>query len=642
MILNERQDVVANTHSGCVVVIAGPGSGKTRTLVERIERLQAAGAHPKGIYACTFTVRAADELEARLAAPIGYAGTIHGLARRLLLAYPDNHPLGPNFSILDTQDVDDLMKQAHAEARLRSSLRTLRRKIQEIHDVGGDPDALPPEDSVEGIDARRLIVAYRSAKDRLLAEDFDGLIARARTLLLTNPQIAAQIANRIEHLSVDEAQDLDAAQDQFLDLVAPAASAVPGGARSVLVVGDPLQSIYGWRGGRPEIMMRRAAAAHVVVQLGTNYRSVPAIVALSNRVADDDPLKPESYILDASRPAAADGAPAVVPCPRFADDVAEISALCGMVERAVAGGIPAKGVAVLARTNATLAGVARILKERGVPCQHLGQRKARLEQDELRGAVAYVRLAINAADDFAVLRALRCPARPSLARDPYFERRMRAGAQGASLWTAVMRANTWAESGELDALGEFEFQVKTLAAACAGPDWASGISALLEALATAHRALGLSTRADEIGWLDGLLRKYADGRVGRKRGTPSARGFLWWVLHGQGAGEHDPEADAVTLSTVHLAKGLEWPVVFVPGLVERVFPSSQSVDAAARGDFRAITEELRVFFVAATRAADRLILTSCATIAARYAGGLPFPATPSRFLRYAAATGAVV
>lgn len=103
------------------------------------------------------------------------------------------------------------------------------------------------------------------------------------------------------HLSVDEAQDLDEAQDSFLDLVAPQADALPGTGRSVLVVGDPLQSIYAWRGGRPEILLRRAESAHLVVQLARNYRSVPAIVALANRVAADDPLRPETYVLEAAR-----------------------------------------------------------------------------------------------------------------------------------------------------------------------------------------------------------------------------------------------------------------------------------------------------------------------------------------------------
>lgn len=302
MNLNERQEAVADARSGRVVVVAGPGSGKTRVLVERIRRLLASGAPARAIYATTFTVRAADELEERLeGTTLGFCGTIHGLARRLLLAYPEHHPLGPSFSILDTADVDDLYKAAHAEARLRSPLRTLRRKIADLHDVGGDPDALPPEDSVESIDARRLLVGYRAAKDRLRAEDFDGLVTRARTMLLSHPDVALSVSRGVEHLSVDEAQDLDEAQDSFLDLVAPAADAVPGAGRSVLFVGDPLQSIYGWRGGRPEILLRRAADAHTVVQLARNYRSVPAIVALSNRVAADDPLRPPSYVLEANR-----------------------------------------------------------------------------------------------------------------------------------------------------------------------------------------------------------------------------------------------------------------------------------------------------------------------------------------------------
>lgn len=302
MKLDERQETVSSAHEGRVVVIAGPGSGKTRTLVERIRRMVVAGVPPAVIYATTFTVRAADELEERLGGThLGYCGTIHGLARRLLIQHPDAHPLGSHFSVLDSADVEDLYKAAHAEAKLRSPLRTLRRKVSEIHHAGGDPDALPPEDSQEGIEARRLILAYREMKSRVRAEDFDGLVTRARTMLLSHPEVSLSISRSTMHLSVDEAQDLDEAQDSFLDLVAPQADALPGTGRSVLVVGDPLQSIYAWRGGRPEILLRRAESAHLVVQLARNYRSVPAIVALANRVAADDPLRPETYVLEAAR-----------------------------------------------------------------------------------------------------------------------------------------------------------------------------------------------------------------------------------------------------------------------------------------------------------------------------------------------------
>lgn len=321
-------------------------------------------------------------------------------------------------------------------------------------------------------------------------------------------------------------------------------------------------------------------------------------------------------------------------CPPFVNDEAELEALAGMVGRAIEGGAPAKTIAVLCRTNDTAEAVARLLAAASVPCQHLGQRRDRIETEAVRAALAVARLAVNPADDLAVLRALRCPHRDALG-SPSFEKRLRDGAQGGSLLASVRRAKAWAEGDEAGALSTFEAQTHELARSCVPEDdtaWVTAYADRLESLAVAHEALHFPTRAADLRWLRGLLFDYAAGRVrSRRRLEKTLRGFLFWTLHGQGAGEHDPEADAVTISTVHLAKGLEWPIVFVPGLVERVFPSFQAVD---RGD---TTEELRTFFVAATRAADRLVLTSCRSISPKGPWGLPFQAAPSRFLRYASA-----
>lgn len=653
MDLNERQEAVASTQEGRLVVLAGPGSGKTRVAVERIRRMLKNGEHPREVWAVTFTVRAAAELEERLERTIGFAGTIHGLARRILTEFPDaDHALGSYFSVLDgspgtpqsrdsrrRNDVDDLMNLAHRDAKLKTKIGLLRSRIGEAAVCG----SLPDEDSTIGLEARKLLLAYSGLKARLRAEDFDGLVARASRVLRENPLVAQEVRRRTKHLTVDEAQDLDATQDAFLELVSPSDDALPGTGRSRMLVGDVLQSIYGWRGGTPEILLRHAAAAHTVVNLVTNYRSVPGIVDLSNRVASDDPIRPDGYVLDAARPAGE--VEAVSAPPPFATDVDEVEAVAGIVARAAeVHGF--KGVAVLARTNATLAGVARVLASRDIPHQVLGARRERLQQEELRGAIAYARLALNTADDFALLHALRCPARPSLKEDPKFEDRLRDAAAGASLWAGLSRFRTWAKQSECDALEFFHGQIESLRAAFVGgaesDGWHRALDDLFGFLAGAHAALGLETRAIEIQWLRGVLDAFVAGtRPGTRRWNRTARGFLWWILHGQGAGEHDPEADAVTLSTVHLAKGLEWPVVIIPGLVEDVFPSSQSIEAAACGEWRAMHEELRCFFVASTRARDRLVLLGCSTVSPVW-GGLPFRASPSRFLRYAGPGGPVV
>jgi DNA helicase-2/ATP-dependent DNA helicase PcrA len=245
---------------------------------------------------------------------------------------------------------------------------------------------------------------------------------------------------------------------------------------------------------------------------------------------------------------------------------------------------------------------------------------------------AYLRVALNPADDLAVLRALDCPPRPALRADPTFRARLEAAAAGGSLMHAVGSLG-WATGYEQVDLTCFAAQVARLADAVRSSLWDGVFLGIIGALAEDLAGLGLHTRAADARWLGMLVLDFQRGGVG-KRAQKTAAGFLWWATHGQGAGEHDADVDAVTLSTVHLAKGLEWPIVFLPGMTERTFPSAQSLDAAALGRRRALDEELRVFFVACTRAADSLVLTSSALVHPAF-GGLPFRASPSRFLAFA-------
>ena len=631
MNLNERQEEVARAVDGRVVVIAGPGSGKTATLVERIRRLQQAGAHPREIAACTFTVRAATELEERIGTPLGFCGTIHGLARWLLQAYPDHHALGSEFSVIDEDDASDLYRASHAALRLRCGLTKLRKRIREVFQSGGDPESLPPEVDAEGVEARRLELDYRAACARIRATDYDGLIRGARLLLLTNADVTRMVRDRIRHLSVDEAQDLDPAQDDLLELVAPAADAIPGTQRSTLFVGDPLQSIYSWRGGTPSLLLERAKRAHTTVMLGHNYRSSGGIVDLANDVAKADPLRPPEYMLLRMKPTTGKE---VWLCRPFKDDVDEVSQVVGMVQRARIAGTPLRDVAVLARTNAVLEAVAARLREGGVDVQHLGARRARLDQEVCRGAIAYLRVAANPADDLALLRAIACPPRPELLFDRTFPQRLRAAAEGGPLLDALARAATWANRTEVDAADAIVGLIEDVRAE---PQWFRGVDGLWSFLETAHRALNLESRADELAWMRKMLAAVVEERMPGWRRVFSVQTFLWWLAHGQGAGEHDPTAEAVTLSTIHLAKGLEWPVVFLPALAERVFPTSQAITALAAGDTEAMDEERRCFFVGATRAKNQVVLTHPAAMPDRRGTDLRFPAEPSRFLRHARA-----
>lgn len=649
--LNAEQERVAAFRRGRCVVVAGPGSGKTRVVVERIRRMLKEGTHPSEVVVCTFTVRAAAELETRLEASLGYCGTIHGLAFRLLTLYADaDGALGAHFSVLDEQDRLDLLRAVRRECCLKTSAEVMLRILAELEQGANDPQGEPPKLSREYLDAGTLLRGYRERKARLNAEDFPGLINRARLLLLRNPGIAAQIQQRWPHVSVDEAQDNDGAQDSLLELLAPASSFLPveGFERSLVVVGDPLQSIYRWRGGEPRLFLRRAEEAHERVFLGRNYRSRPEIVELSNVLAHANSLCPPGYELVAERPSA--GPDAVTVLEPLADNRAEAAAMADVLRDVVRkGDARPRDVAVLARTNATLELLAAELTKREVPFQLLGANRDRIREPEVRGAIAYAQLALNTADDYALCRALESPHRAPLS-DRTFYTRLGESSRGGSFWAGlqhILAGRTRVEFSEHErtALGLFAEQIATLQPGPGGESaspfgWSGAYDELLSFLVDVHARLGLVSRAVNLRWLRGLLGDFVAGRIpGKRRGPSSLSAFVWWLLFGQGPNEHDPEKDAVTLSTVHLSKGLEWPIVLVPDLTEGGFPSTQAVNAELDGNTEAMAEEHRVFFVAATRAANVLLLSHGRAHISPWGDGLPFAVQSSRFLRLAREAG---
>lgn len=634
--LTPDQAEAAGFLHGRLVVTAGPGSGKTRVLVERIRNLLEI-AHPFEIVAVTFTNKAADELEARLGVSLGYVGTLHGFAHSILSAFPDAEAaMGPRFGVLSELDRRDLVracaKEVASPVPLGPTLEILARHAQS---EAAPKSPIPPLGSRE-VYVEKTRQAYEARKARYRLEDFDGLIARARMILERNPLAAQQIRQRVRHLSVDEAQDLDRSQDALLELVAPedGATTLAMGNRSIALVGDPLQAIYGWRGGDPEILAERGERAHARVFLGRNFRSVPEIVEATNRVADLSPEKPDGYVLEAVRKPRIQGE--VVTVSTFDDDDQEAEAIARVLQRFEGQVLSYRDAAVLARTNGILERIAVRLDVLGVPYRRLGAVRNFLRDPAVRGAIAYLRLALNPADDLAFALALDTPSRPAVTAEAwrYLDARKR-GRSYVRTALDVIGSPEDAPLGFPEELKDVLDRVATIVPEVDGSSspfgWSGPVVDLLAWLQDRIMAQGFVGRVAALVQLEEILGDYVRGKR-RGRGAATLRGFLWWATFGQPQDEIDPDEDAVTLSTVHLSKGLEWSVVFLPGWCEGILPSSQAVEADLQGDADRMGEELRLAFVAVSRAEDAVFVSTTRRVTVAGQGTFQVPADPSRFL----------
>jgi uncharacterized protein (TIGR00375 family) len=533
-----------------LMIIAGPGTGKTRTLAYRIARQIANGVPAQRCLAVTFTRRAAGELRARLDSLVpGSAGqpcvtNFHGLGLQLLREYPERAGLTPEFSVADEAAV------AEVAAGLAGSARAGRRLLAE---AATDPDR------------RAELTAALRARDLV---DFDGLIELAAGLLHGDPGLAAQMRERWPQISVDEYQDIDAAQYELLALLA-------GDGTGLTVIGDPDQAIYGFRGADVGFFLRFGEdyPGATTCQLTRNYRATEAIVAGATAVIAPATLAPGRLLH------AVNGGGAPITLYEAADEAAEAAWIAASVDRLLGGvslhsidsgradghavdGVSLRDVAVLYRTDGQAAALGQALGRAGLPYQK-GSHDLLGRRTGVADLVAELR---RAATDPAATAGPAAPAGPA---DPDVAERLRAAAR---------RLTAGASPGRATDLRSAAAALSPLARRCGGD------------LTVFLAEIALGAQADAL----------------------------------------DPRADAVTLLTLHAAKGLEFDVVFLAGCERGLLPLwLPGQDPAAE-----TAEERRLLFVGMTRARSRLYLSYAAQRARRGAiaggGGLsPFLASLS-------------
>ena len=635
--LNPAQRDAVSAEPGHYLVLAGAGSGKTRVLTHRIAWLnEVHGVPTHGILAVTFTNKAAGEMRARADVQLRngsrgmWIGTFHGLAHRLLRLHWQEAKLPETFQVLDSDDQQRLVKRVVQAMELDEGKyppKQLTWWINEQKDEGRRPEHIQPAPNDDWLDVRRQVYAgYQERCDRAGLVDFAELLLRAHELLRDTPALLAHYRTRFRQILVDEFQDTNAIQYAFVRVLA-------GDTGHVFVVGDDDQSIYGWRGAKVENMQQflRDYPSARTIRLEQNYRSSANILGAANAVIAHNPGRIGKQLWTDT----GDGEP--IDLYAAYNEMDEARFVVERIRQWVRDGGSLGDAAILYRSNAQSRAFEEALLSEQVPYRVYGGMRF-FERAEIKDALAYLRLMANRADDAAFERVVNTPTRGIGERTLDEVRRLARGAR-VSLWGAAVLA---AQGSDLagrarNALAAFASLVDQLAEETAEMTLAERVdhvlarSGLREHWARESRGgLDSESRTENLDELVSVASRFVrreDVAVEEdvQEGMSELVAFLSYAALEAGEGQVDAGEDGVQLMTLHSAKGLEFPLVFLAGLEEGLFPSNRSLDESGR-----LEEERRLAYVGITRARQKLVLSYAE---ARRLHGQDMYGIPSRFLR---------
>jgi len=608
--LNEPQREAASHGDGPLLILAGPGSGKTRVITHRIAYLvRERRVPPWRILAVTFTNKAAREMRERAAALLGEdaaslsLGTFHSMCARWLRVDGAAAGVSPDFVIYDDGDQVALVKRLLADLRVdpkrfppRAILSTISRAKSEML----TPEAFSGRvKDYFGEVVARTYTAYQQALSAADAVDFDDLLGHALRLFRESPAVLEKYAGRYLYVLVDEFQDTDPVQYQLVSMLASKHG-------NIAVVGDPDQSIYAWRSADPRNLeyFERDFPGCTTCLLEQNYRSTrPILGAAAAIIARNPERKPRTLWTDR------EGGDLVTLYKAYSDEE-EGEFTASEVGRLSASGRSLGDVAILYRTNAQSRSVEEAMVRNRVPYRLVGGVRF-YQRREVKDLLAYLRLVHNRLDEASLLRVINVPARGVGDRTVD---RLRAHARESALapWDAceaVARGQPLAGVTGRPAAGlrELVLAVNGLREKRQLP-----LTALFDALldATGYVRYLKDSEEDPEDRLENLLElRSVMGQYDVSGGEAEGEGdtlsrFLQDVALVADVDELEAGATAVSLMTLHTAKGLEWPVVFIVGMEEGVLPHIRSFD-----DPRQMEEERRLAYVGITRARDLLYLT---------------------------------
>ena len=636
--LNEAQQKPVLHKEGPLIVIAGAGSGKTRVLTYRIAHLMASGVDSFSILALTFTNKAAREMKGRIADLVGeseaknlWMGTFHSVFARILRQEADKLGYPSNFTIYDTQDSDRLIaaiikemgldKDIYKYKQIRSRISAFKNSLITVKAYYNDYDLQEADTMAKRPQMGAIYKEYVERCFKAGAMDFDDLLLRTNELLNRFPEVLAKYQDRFRYILVDEYQDTN--HSQYLIV-----RALSDRYQNICVVGDDAQSIYAFRGANINNILnfQKDYEDVALYRLEQNYRSTKTIVAAANSIIQHNKNKIDKVVWTSN-----DTGPPIQ-LNRLPTDAEEGRHVASSIfEFKMQEQRKNADFAILYRTNAQSRALEDALRKRDIPYRIYGGLSF-YQRKEIKDVLAYLRLIVNPKDEESLKRVINYPAR-GIGQTTVDKLVIGAKQHGLSLFETMIKASELGlslHSGALTKLSNFvtllqrfKIENETLNA-FEITDLVTKKIGLVQELKKDATPEGVA-RIENVEELLNGIRDFTEGQRELADATGSLSEFLEDVALATDLDQDDdPSIDRVALMTIHLAKGLEFPYVYIVGLEEDLFPSAMSLNTRAE-----LEEERRLFYVALTRAEERAFLSYTLS---RYRWGKLIDAEPSRFI----------
>ena len=635
--LNEAQQAPTLQKDGPMIIIAGAGSGKTRVLTIRIANLMSLGVDAFNILALTFTNKAAKEMKKRISDIVGsseaknlWMGTFHSIFAKILRFEADKLGFPSNFSIYDSQDSVRLISSIIKEMQLDKDVYKPKQVLSRISSYKNSLITVkayfnnPELQEADAMSKKpRLGDIYQNYVDRCFkagAMDFDDLLLRTNELMNRFPDVLAKYQDRFRYIMVDEYQDTN--HSQYLIV-----RALSDRFQNICVVGDDAQSIYAFRGANINNILnfQKDYEGVQMYRLEQNYRSTKNIVEAANAIIDKNKVKLDKVVWTAND----DGPPIRVH--RSLTDGEEGRFVASTIfEQKMQHQLKNGSFAILYRTNAQSRAMEDALRKRDIPYRIYGGLSF-YQRKEIKDVLGYLRLVINPKDEEALMRVINYPAR-GIGNSTLEKLTVAANHYGRSVFEvmqAIDRIDLKLTSGTKNKLLDFVTMIKSFQVinetqdAFYLSDHITKKTGLIQELKKDATPEGIA-RIENIEELLNGIRDFIEGQIEVDGARGALSEFLEDVALASDLDKDTGDDDRVALMTIHLAKGLEFPYVFIVGMEEDLFPSAMSLNTRSE-----LEEERRLFYVALTRAEHQAYLTYAQS---RYRWGKLVDSEPSRFI----------
>lgn len=635
--LNEAQKLPVLQKDGPMIVIAGAGSGKTRVLTYRIAHLMEQGVDPFNILALTFTNKAAREMKNRISRIVGsseaknlWMGTFHSVFARILRFEADKLGYPSNFTIYDTQDSQSVIRAVIREMNLDrdiykykqvySRISSYKNSLITVKAYYNNPELMEADAMAKRPRMGDIYKAYVDKCFKAGAMDFDDLLLKTNELLAKFPEVLAKYQNRFRYILVDEYQDTN--HSQYLIV-----RALSDKFQNICVVGDDAQSIYAFRGANINNILnfQKDYDDVKVYRLEQNYRSTKNIVEAANAVIEKNKTRLEKLVWTDN----VEGSKILINRTMTDGDEGRFVAR-SILDNTINNNFENGDFAILYRTNAQSRAIEDALRKRDIPYRLYGGTSF-YQRKEIKDVLAYLRLIVNSKDEEALKRVINYPAR-GIGQTTMERLVVAANHYNRSIFEVMKnidRINIGINTGIKGRLQNFVTMIESFQVlnhsynAFEIVDHVTKKTGLIQELKKDGTPEGMA-RVDNVEELLNGVKDFVNEQKEIEDSTGSLAEFLEDVALATDMDQDKGDANKVALMTVHLAKGLEFPVVYIVGMEEDLFPSAMNLNSRSE-----LEEERRLFYVALTRAETKAYITYTQS---RYRWGKLIDAEPSRFI----------